>query len=90
MNHSGHIEEIAKQAAAEYGQNWRTLNGWTKDIWREAVRHARPNTEGRTDHEKCAIKAVEAWYAAQASVPAPAPNEEAPVETPATLKKRGK
>jgi hypothetical protein len=63
MTHLGHLNELAVKAAKLYGQDWGEIPGWTRDSWREAVRHAKPNTVGNTDQEKCAIKAVEAWYA---------------------------
>lgn len=68
MNHLGSIEEIAKAAATEYGQDWATLPYYSRDIWREAVRQTERGG-GQTEVERCAGRAIEQWY--QALEPAP-------------------
>ena len=50
-------EQIAKRAAALYGQDWDTLPLYSKDIWLALVRDTQPGG-GDTAAAKCAGKAL--------------------------------
>lgn len=85
LDHSGSVDEIAKAAAAAYGQDWSKIPTWSRDKWREVVRHAQAGTVGETKQDQCAIKAVEDWIKAQQPKVV-----EAPPQGAAKPKKNGK
>jgi hypothetical protein len=61
MSHKDHIEEIAKEAAKLYGQEWGELNTGSRDRWIEAVRHT---TRGGGEYilDRFAGRAIDEWY----------------------------
>ena len=54
------IEEIAQVAAGMYGQVWAGLPNWSKELWRESVRHA-DSQEVRSEMERCSVEAKKKW-----------------------------
>ena len=90
--HLEHLEEVAQAAAEAYGHVWRELPMYSKDFWRETVRHC--NRSGvTTAFENCAAIAISEWYDKPEPVKvAPPVKEEQPavsVEKKTTRKKKG-
>lgn len=52
------LEQIAKAAAEMHGQDWAKLPHYSKDIWRETVRHPLSGPP-QNDMERCVVKAKE-------------------------------
>ncbi len=59
MTHEETIE-IAQIAAAIHGHDWATLPQWSKDIWRETVRHNEIGP-GQSEMELNAAAAKDLW-----------------------------
>ena len=70
------VEEIAKAASVLYGQVWAALPQWSKDIWRETVRH--DDGQIYSDASRCAAEAKKAHLEKREEVVAPHPTEKKP------------
>ena len=58
------VEAIAQVAAGMYGQVWATLPTWSRDIWREIVRHDYFGVSPigvSSDMERCVVQAKKKW-----------------------------
>ena len=54
------VEAIAQVASQMYGQVWAGLPQWSKELWRESVRHA-DSQEIRSEMERCSYEAKKKW-----------------------------
>lgn len=75
------IEQVARMAARMHGQEWEKLSHYSKDYWRETVRHPL-SAPPQNDIERCVVEAKELWQQRQAE-----PEEAKPVERKSKNKK---
>lgn len=54
------LTEIAQVAAEIHGHEWARLPNWSKDIWRETVRH-NETAPGQSEMELNALAAKDLW-----------------------------
>lgn len=80
------IDQIAEVAAKLYGQEWRELSMYTKDIWRSNVRHVE-YADISNNVQQCAMKAKKLWLEDQEGQGQAI--ETPPVEKKSKNKKRG-
>lgn len=73
-DHKEHLDEIAQMAAALHGQEWGKLPMWTRDRWREVVRHT-TRGGGSDQMERHAGQAIDEWYKRQEVAEAPLPEK---------------